>query len=83
MLVRNPSCARRIDMVVVIMKSGIARVLGKRSPRPPLFVSRWVISFECSGRSVISKSVVRNLVIIALSPGVSSPSFQVGHVLGS
>ncbi len=38
MLGRNPKVARRQDMVVVIMKSGIARWCGNNMPRPPLLV---------------------------------------------
>ena len=45
----KPNLARRIEEVVVMMKSGIALWLGKRMPRPPLLVWMWLIYLEMVG----------------------------------
>lgn len=46
---RNPKVARRQDIVVVTMKSGIARWCGNNMPRPPLLVWTCAMYFEMVG----------------------------------
>lgn len=74
--------ARRMEMVDVTMKSGIARVLGKRIPRPPLQVGRCVMRFECGGRVSIESKFVMKSVMRVFIPGVSVPWFHVGQSVG-
>ena len=52
-------------------------------PRPPLFVWRWAISWECCGRSSMLSNLLRKELMIWFSSDVRSPSFQVGQSDGS
>ena len=79
----NPLYARRSEDVVVMTKSGMARWHGNRMPRPPLFVWRWAISWECCGKLSMLSSLLRKELMIWFSSEVRSPSFQVGQSDGS
>ena len=57
MLGRNPKVARRQDIVVVTMKSGMALWCGNNIPSPPLLVWTCAICFEIVGMCwVLSRS---------------------------
>ena len=53
MLLRKPDVARLSDVVVVMIKSGIALWLGKSMPSPPLIVWMCPMYLEMMGMLVV------------------------------
>ena len=74
----KPWVAYFIAEFMVITKSGAALWLGNKSPRPPLLMWRWHISFEWVGISFSERSCFRKELIASLMPDVSGP-FHVGQ----
>jgi hypothetical protein len=71
-----------MEIVVVMMKSGIAQWDGKRMPSLPLFAWIWLMYSECSGTVCMESRVLKNELIILLSPCVRGP-FHASHAFGS
>ena len=71
MLGRNPKMARRQDIFVVTMKSGIALWCGNNMPRPPLLVWTCAMYFEMVGMCWVPSSSCRNFVMRSLIPSTN------------
>ena len=54
----KPMVAHLMEIVVVMMKSGIARCDGKRM-HPPLFAWIWLMYSECAGIVCMERRVVK------------------------
>jgi hypothetical protein len=68
MLDRKPSVARRNDMVVDTMKSGMARWCGNNTPRPPLLGWMWAMYLETVGICCMFSRSVKKIVVRLLIP---------------
>jgi len=80
---RKPRWALRVAAVIVMTKSGAARVRGQRRPRPPEASPSWLMRMAEGGMVGWSTRVVRKLDMIVSMSEVRGPfhSSQVG--LGS